>query len=202
MAGARTIRILARQTIRWATASIQDSEPIVAVLHANYASGFAQALRQVASDSAIQRATGLDAQALEARVVAIQDRVTERLMARCPKLRPRLPVAVPGRLREGLIGLPRRSPLIDLAEQSRINPRPIARANGGMIYLDGAGQRWFRMDEPVFRRLWRRGVRVSLWSRIDRCGPTPIMPTLSGHHAGGRYCYASRVASIRAWDRR
>jgi predicted solute-binding protein len=105
VADARTIRILARQALRWSTAAIQDREPVVAVLHANYASSYAQALRQIASDREIQKVTGLDAQVLEMRIARVQDRATEALFKRCPKLRPRLPIHISGRLREGLIGI-------------------------------------------------------------------------------------------------
>src|SRR3990167_1087750 len=104
MADAKTVKTLMRQTLRWLVAARQDREPVIAVLHANYAAGYIAALRQVASDAEIQHFTGVEAIKLEASVIAAQDRATERLLAKCPQLRPALPLELPGKLKRGLVG--------------------------------------------------------------------------------------------------
>jgi hypothetical protein len=83
-----TIRILARQAARWATASQQDANPFIAMLHANYAVGYVTALRQVANDADVRRVTGYDAAQLDAEVAKIQDNAALKMSAVCPGLAP------------------------------------------------------------------------------------------------------------------
>lgn len=105
-----TIRILARQAARWAIAAQQDANPIIAALHSNYGASYVFALRQVASDEQVRRATGIDAAELEQRVVAIQDVATKRLATSCPVIAPRGPLAV--QAGEGLLGVQVQAPTL------------------------------------------------------------------------------------------
>ena len=84
-----TIEILARQAARWSTAARQDANPFIANLHGGYGAAYVFALRQVASDEEIRRATGLDAIAFEREIVAIQDVAARRLLRVAPQLAPR-----------------------------------------------------------------------------------------------------------------
>ena len=54
------IRILVRSCSRWALASLQDTSPLIAVLHANYGAGYLWALQEIFTDSQIRDATKLD----------------------------------------------------------------------------------------------------------------------------------------------
>lgn len=49
----KMINTLVRQTSRWATASKQDINILIAVLHANYAAEYLWALKDIASDEEI-----------------------------------------------------------------------------------------------------------------------------------------------------
>ena len=82
---------LVRQARRWMTASAQDNEPAIAVLHANYGVATVDAVRQIAQDSAIQRAAGVTGDELLRAATRTQDTANARLLARCPGLAPRQP---------------------------------------------------------------------------------------------------------------
>lgn len=82
------IRELGRQAVRWRIAALQDAEPAVAVLHANYAVAYALALRQVAEDDEIQRVTGKTGKKLQDEAAMAQDRAAKMLAARCPSVVP------------------------------------------------------------------------------------------------------------------
>jgi hypothetical protein len=83
-----TLEVLARQAGRWSVASRQDQEPLVRLLHANYAMGYVLALRQVASDQEIFAKLGLNAHALEAEIASIQDAATMAAVTAAPGLAP------------------------------------------------------------------------------------------------------------------
>jgi tRNA G26 N,N-dimethylase Trm1 len=92
--GRDAIRTLVRQTARWAVASTQDANPLIANLHANYARATLDALRSIASDTEIRSASGLDVLDFERRVTTVQDTAVRKLAATCPAGVPRGPLAV------------------------------------------------------------------------------------------------------------
>ena len=79
------INTLLRGSARWAAASLQDKSPIVAVLHANYATGYLWALKDSFSDIDIQRATGIDIITFQKKIVDVQDKSTQVLVKACPQ---------------------------------------------------------------------------------------------------------------------
>jgi len=83
------IHVLLRQTARWAIASEQDLNPLIAVLHANYAVGYLSALREIATDQEIQDASGIDLLAFQHAVQSIQDQATKKASRECPSFAPR-----------------------------------------------------------------------------------------------------------------
>jgi hypothetical protein len=85
----KVVRILYRQSARWAVASVQDISPLIAVLHANYAAGYLWAIKDIVTPEEFARATGgADFLALESRIVAIQDAATRKLVAVCKEAVP------------------------------------------------------------------------------------------------------------------
>lgn len=82
------ITTLIRQTARWAVASQQDKNPLIAVLHANYAVGFLSALKQITTDTEIERVTGLDILKFERMIYSIQDSANRKATAECPSFAP------------------------------------------------------------------------------------------------------------------
>ena len=88
MAHPTTIRRLLRHSARWAIAAMQDEEPMIRALHANYAMGYIIALREVASDCEVWRLTGVDPFDVFNAIVEIQDSATHQVAMTCPHLIP------------------------------------------------------------------------------------------------------------------
>lgn len=78
------IRGLVRQTARWSTASIQDKSPLIALLHANYGTGYLSALRDIATSEQIKNATGVDIIKFSKHIIGIQDTATKKVIKICP----------------------------------------------------------------------------------------------------------------------
>jgi hypothetical protein len=92
----KQIRILYRQTARYAVASLQDESPVVKSLHANYAMGYLMALKDLATTDQFARATGDNLLSFERKITAIQDASTVNLVGDCQDL---IPNEDPGLLR-------------------------------------------------------------------------------------------------------
>jgi len=73
---------LIRQTARWAVASQQDTSPMIALLHANYAAGYLQALELVATENEINQFFNL--QKLRLKVYSTQDKAARKVISACP----------------------------------------------------------------------------------------------------------------------
>lgn len=81
----KSIEKLVRQSARYATAAQQDKSPVIALLHANYAAGYLYALKDIATDSQIHNATGIDVKKFTEHVVNVQDMVTKKTSDKCPE---------------------------------------------------------------------------------------------------------------------
>jgi hypothetical protein len=82
----KSIQILYRQSARWAAAAIQDDSAIIKVLHANYATGYLWAIKDIVSSSEFQRITGQNFQEFENEIVKVQDSATKQLVDICKPL--------------------------------------------------------------------------------------------------------------------
>lgn len=80
------VKTLYRQCARWAIASAQDNAEIIRVLHANYATGYLWALKDIVSSAEFFRITGQDFEEFESKVVKIQDTATRMLVDKCKGL--------------------------------------------------------------------------------------------------------------------
>lgn len=78
------IRRAVRQVERWLFAARQDRHPGVALLHANYAAGDLDLLRQLYEDADVKRVTGRDMLALLAEASRLQDEAQAALVRLCP----------------------------------------------------------------------------------------------------------------------
>ena len=85
----KIIKKLVRQAARWSTAAIQDESPMIAVLHANYGAGYLWSLKDIATDSEIESATGIDVKKFEKEIVMAQDYATKKMIGICPKFAPK-----------------------------------------------------------------------------------------------------------------
>lgn len=81
----KAIEKLVRQSARYATAAQQDASPVIAVLHANYAAAYLYALKDIATDSQIHNATGIDVKKFKEHVTNVQDMVTRKTSEKCPE---------------------------------------------------------------------------------------------------------------------
>lgn len=84
----KQIKILYRQTARYAVASAQDESPVIKTLHANYAMGYLLALKDLATNEEFAKATGDDLLAFERKIAGFQDASTVNLVGDCPHLIP------------------------------------------------------------------------------------------------------------------
>jgi hypothetical protein len=87
----QAIRSLIRQVYRWHIASTQDANPIVKMLHSNYATGYIGALRSIATENEILLTTGLSIVNLEAEVTTEQDKALAMFAKQCPEILPMTP---------------------------------------------------------------------------------------------------------------
>ena len=80
----KAIEKLVRQSARYAVAAQQDASPVIAVLHANYAAAYFYALKDIATESQIHNATGIDVKKFKEHVTNVQDMVTRKTAEKCP----------------------------------------------------------------------------------------------------------------------
>lgn len=83
--GPDTLTILTKAAAKWATTAQQDESPYVAVMHANYAAGYLQALKDVATPTEIYRQTGVEFKKFEEHILNVQDMVTQKVIKKCPE---------------------------------------------------------------------------------------------------------------------
>lgn len=79
------IKTLVRQTSRWANASQQDESPLIQVLHANYATGYLWALKDLYTDDQISKVMNIDSKKFTKKITTIQDNSTRKLAEICPE---------------------------------------------------------------------------------------------------------------------
>ena len=85
----KIIKKLIRQAARWSTASTQDESAMISNLHANYGAGYLWSLKDIASDSEIEAATGIDIKRFEDEIIKAQDYATQKMAGVCPKFAPK-----------------------------------------------------------------------------------------------------------------
>lgn len=79
------IQILVRGSARWATASLQDKSPLIAVLHGNYAAGYLWGIRDVFTDEEIKKATNINIVDFQKKIIDVQDKATKEMIRVCPE---------------------------------------------------------------------------------------------------------------------
>ena len=87
----KIVSTLLRQTYRWATASKQDSSPMISMLHANYAVGYLSALKELVSDEDIASYGETDPLYLMQSIQELQDYATSSAIQMCPEFKPDSP---------------------------------------------------------------------------------------------------------------
>lgn len=82
------IKILSRQAARWSVAAEQDTNMIIATLHANYSAGYLWAIKDITDDAQFRLATGLDLKDFETKIINTQDKITRKLVESCKTIAP------------------------------------------------------------------------------------------------------------------
>jgi len=90
------VTILYRQCARWAVAAEQDENVVIGVLHANYATGYLWALKDIVRTDIFKKITGEDFLSFENKVVKIQDKATQKLVSVCKES---IPISDPSLLK-------------------------------------------------------------------------------------------------------
>jgi hypothetical protein len=78
------IHAILRGSSRFSLASLQDKSPLIALLHANYGTGYFWALRDAFTDKEITKSTGLDIVEYQKKITTIQDNITKNIIKLCP----------------------------------------------------------------------------------------------------------------------
>jgi hypothetical protein len=78
------IKAILRGSSRFSLASLQDKSPLIALLHANYGTGYFWALRDAFTDKEIYDTTGLNIQEYQKKITDIQDSITKNVIKLCP----------------------------------------------------------------------------------------------------------------------
>jgi hypothetical protein len=78
------IRSILRGSSRFSLASLQDKSPLIALLHANYGTGYFWALKDAFTDKEIYDTTGLNIQEYQQKITDIQDSITKNIIKLCP----------------------------------------------------------------------------------------------------------------------
>lgn len=84
----RSIKDLVKSASQWTTRSAQDSNPLIALMNANYAMAYLNVARSVGSDSEIERYTGAAVDELLRDVEATQSNAIQRVSVTCPAVAP------------------------------------------------------------------------------------------------------------------
>jgi hypothetical protein len=82
----KLIKTLVRQASRWSTAAKQDNNPLIAVLHANYGAGYLWALKDIFTDSEIEKVMNINILQFRDEIVKIQDESNLKLINSCQNL--------------------------------------------------------------------------------------------------------------------
>lgn len=82
---ASNMKTLVRQSARWSNASLQDSSPIVSLLHANYGAGYLWALQDLYTANEIEASTGTNFNQLKDKIIKAQDSATRKVALACPQ---------------------------------------------------------------------------------------------------------------------
>lgn len=84
----RALKDLVKSSAQWATRSVQDTSPLVALMNANYAMAYLNVARSVGSDADIEKHTGAAVDELLNDVEATQTNAIQRLALACPAITP------------------------------------------------------------------------------------------------------------------
>ena len=80
-----TIKNLFKKSAKFAINAQQDTTPFLAVMHANYAHGYLQAIKELATEKQLKVITGIDIEKFEEHILSVQESVTQKVIQKCPE---------------------------------------------------------------------------------------------------------------------
>ena len=83
----RKLKYLIEQSTRWNAMAQQDTNPILQLIHCNYALAYAQVARSVTSDKDIENITGIDIHELIYYLGECESYTIKNLGQQCPKIK-------------------------------------------------------------------------------------------------------------------
>lgn len=82
------INKLSRQAARYTTAARQDKNSMITVLHANYGAAYLWALKDIATDTQIEKVMGIELSKFENEIIKTQDFATKQMASICKDYAP------------------------------------------------------------------------------------------------------------------
>lgn len=87
-ANSLTTRALIKEAAQWSTIAQQDSNPLLALMHATYGTAYLNVARRLHTDSEIEAASNLRVEEFSATLLANQQAAVQKLLTLCPMSTP------------------------------------------------------------------------------------------------------------------
>ena len=85
---ARALKDLTKSAAQWNTRSMQDANPLIALMNSNYAMAYLNVARSIGSDSDIERHTHVAVDELLKDIESAQSSAIQRITMACPSVTP------------------------------------------------------------------------------------------------------------------
>ena len=85
---ARALKDLVKSASQWNSRSVQDANPLISLMNANYAMAYLNVARSVGSDADIEKHTGAAVDELIKDIESTQSRAIQRVTSSCPSVTP------------------------------------------------------------------------------------------------------------------
>lgn len=82
------IKILLNKSTTWITTSNNDTNAIIALLHANYATGYLRAMSDIFTEEEITNASGINLSEFRNKIIKEQNIITNHVMKLCYPKKP------------------------------------------------------------------------------------------------------------------
>jgi len=85
---ARALKDLVKSSAQWKTRALQDTNPLIGLMNANYAMAYLNVARSIGSDADIEKNTGAAIDELLKDIEGTQSNAIQRLSMSCPSVTP------------------------------------------------------------------------------------------------------------------
>jgi hypothetical protein len=84
----RQLKRVMSQASKWHTTSRQDMDPVINLIHADYALAYANVARSLASEVALEKTSGIKIRDFVYQLESDQKKAVQNLVSQCPSLKP------------------------------------------------------------------------------------------------------------------